>query len=105
MDLRTKQKLGGVVMVLIGGGFTAWTWRTALVEGCFSAKGSLLGPALLVLGLGMTLFPGYREERMARGEDISGLSGWRLITPRWWATIVIGLLAGGVNYFLLASGW
>jgi hypothetical protein len=40
---------------------------------------------------------------MARGEDISGLSGWRLITPRWWALIVIGLLAGGANYFFLAS--
>ena len=103
MDIRLRQKLGGFVVFLVGGGLTAWTWWTALVDGYYSVKGSLLGPALFVLGFGMMVFPAYREDWMARGEEISGLSGWRLITPRWWALIVIGLFAGGANSFFLAS--
>jgi hypothetical protein len=37
----------------------------------------------------MALFPGYREERLRRGEDISQLAGVALLTSRWHA-----LLAG-----------
>jgi len=29
---RWKQQLGGLFIALIGAGFTAWTWRTALNE-------------------------------------------------------------------------
>ena len=43
----------------------------------------MLFPAVFVLGVALILFPGYKEERIARGEDISGLQGWQLITPRW----------------------
>ena len=30
---RWKQQIGGLVMVLIGAGFTAWGWYTALYRG------------------------------------------------------------------------
>ncbi|MBZ5516123.1 MAG: hypothetical protein LAN62_15000 [Acidobacteriia bacterium] len=63
----------------------------------------MLFPAVFVLGLGIIAFPGYKEERIARGEDISRLQGWRLITPRWWAILIVALLAGAANYFLLSS--
>jgi hypothetical protein len=55
-----------------------------------------------VAGLALVLFPGYKEERLARGEDISALSGTQLLTPRWWVVLVIALLAGLANYGLLA---
>jgi hypothetical protein len=64
-------------------------------------KASMLMPAFTVLGLGLVIFPGYKEERIARGEDISGLSGIQLLTLRWWAILVLCLFAGISNFALL----
>jgi hypothetical protein len=100
---RWKQQVGGLVMAMIGAGFAAWGWYTALYRGYFYPKGSMFFPAAFVLGLGMIIFRGYREERIARGEDISRLQGWRLITPRWWGVLAVALLAGGANGILLSS--
>jgi hypothetical protein len=98
---RWKQQLGGLLGALLGAGGTGWGWYTAVYGGYFYRKTSMLFPAFLVLGLALMIFPGYREERIARGEDISQLHGRQLITPRWWAILVIALVAGGVNYLLL----
>jgi hypothetical protein len=100
---RWKQQLGGLFIALIGAGFTAWTWRTALNEGYYYPKASMLFPAFCVVGLGVILFPGYREERVARGEDISGVNGWKLITARWWVILVVALVVSIGDYFLLSS--
>ena len=100
---RWKQQAGGLLIALLGAGFTGWNWYTALYEGYFYRKASMLFPAFLILGLGLVTFPGYKEERIARGEDISRLQGWKLITPRWWVIIVIALAAGAANYILLSS--
>lgn len=100
---RWKERMGGVVIMLLGGGFTAWTWHTALTEGYYYQKASMIFPTFCFLGLGMILFPGYRTERLARGEDISTLSGTQLITPRWWVILVLALIAGFGNYVLLRT--
>ena len=100
---REKQKIGGLVMALLGAGFTGWSWYTALYQGYFYPKAGMLFPAVFVLGLGIIAFPSYKEERTARGEDLSRLQGWRQITPCWWAILIIALLAGGVNYLWLSS--
>ena len=100
---RWKQQLGGLFIALIGAGFTAWTWRAALNEGYYYPKVGMLFPAFCVVGLGVILFPGYKEERIARGEDISGMNGRELITARWWAILVVALVMGFGNYFLLSS--
>jgi ABC-type Fe3+-siderophore transport system permease subunit len=100
---RWKQRLGGAFIALVGGGGVAWSWYTALNRGYYYSKASFLYPAFCVLGLGLLLFPGYKEERIARGEDISGLSGMQVLTPRWWAILVVALLAGLGNYLLLSS--
>jgi hypothetical protein len=100
---RWKQQIGGLFLTLLGAGFTGWSWYAALCRGYFYSKASILFPAFLLFGLGLIIFPGYKEERMARGEDISRLQGWKLITPRWWAIFIIALVAGGVNYVLLSS--
>ncbi len=102
MTSRAKQRFGGILIALLGGGGTFWTWQTALSEGHFSLKASLIFPAFLVLGLGLTLFPGYREERLARGEDLTGMEGMKLLTPRWWVILAVALLAGAANYLLLS---
>ncbi len=103
MVARRKQQIGGLVIALLGAGLTAWSWHTAINEGYFYQKASMLFPAFFVLGVALVVFPGYKEERIARGEDVSSLQGWRLITRRWWVVIVAALVAGMVNYYLLYS--
>jgi hypothetical protein len=102
MGSRRKQQLGGLLIALLGAGFTGWTWYTALYQGYFYRKASMVFPAFFVLGLGMILFPGYKEERIGRGEDTSHMKGRKLITPRWWAILIIAFVAAGMNYLLLS---
>ena len=101
---RWKQRLGGALIAAIGGAGTLWTWRVARTEGDVYLKASMLLPAFLVLGLALVAIPGYKEERLARGENISGLSGAQLLTPRWWAVLVAALAAGVGNWLLLQGG-
>lgn len=100
---RRTQRWGGALIAAGGAAFTAWGWHTLLTAGYYYPKASAIFPAFCVIGLGLVLFPGYREERLARGEDISELSGSRLLTPRWWAILVVALAAGFGNYALMAT--
>ncbi len=100
---RWKQKVGGLLLVIFGGGFWIWGWYTALNEGYYYIKASMFFPAIFVVGLGIIVFPGYKEERIARGEDISGLTGFRLLTPRWRAILIGALIMGIANYLMLSS--
>jgi hypothetical protein len=63
----------------------------------------MLFPVFFVPGLAWVLFPGYKEERIPRGEDLSGMQGWQLITLRWWAVLAVAFGAGVGNYILLSS--
>ena len=66
---RWKQQIGGLVIALIGAGFTAWGWYTALYRGYFYSKGSMFFPAVFVLGLGMTIFR-VVEAQITRAEQL-----------------------------------
>ena len=98
---RTKQRLGGLLLAALSAAGTAWNWHLARTEGYFWVKASIFLPACLVLGLAMILFPSYRAERLSRGEDITKLQGWRLITPRWWAIVAVALAVGLADYLFL----
>jgi hypothetical protein len=98
---RWKERLGGIFFALVGGGMTAWAWHDLLYGSAFSQKAAAAGPAFCFLGLALIVIPGYRTERLARGEDISQLSGTELLTPRWWAVLVIGIVLGFGNLFLM----
>ena len=100
---RATQRWGGILIALFSGGFTAWEWYTLLHRGYFYDQPSVVFPAFLILGLGLILFPGYKEERLARGEDISELTGMQLLTPRWWGILVCALVAGFGNFLLMRT--
>ncbi|MBV9774148.1 MAG: hypothetical protein JO040_09380 [Gemmatimonadetes bacterium] len=102
---RPVQRAGGA-FILACGALVAWmAWRQAATGAEFSMKGSFLGPAFAVLGLGLILWPGYREERLARGESLDALEGMRLLTPRWWGILAGGLAAGALYTLALRYGW
>ena len=103
MAPRRRQQLGGLLIALLGAVLTAWTWYTGPDEGYFYRKASMLFPAFFVLGVALVLLPGYKKERITRGEDISGMRGCQLITPRWWVILAVAFGAGIGNYILLSS--
>lgn len=102
---RRRQRIGGVLIALLSAGWVAWTWHTAVARGYYYRNAALVFPAFLVIGLALVAIPGYREERVARGEDVSRLEGMRLITPRWWGVLVLALAAALGNWILLAWSW
>jgi hypothetical protein len=101
------QRFGGVLLFTIGAGFTAYRWYAA-AHGppIYAGKAEAIFPAFAAVGIALVLIPGYREERLARGEDITALRGAALITPRWWAVLVVALVCGAANFaaFFLRYG-
>jgi hypothetical protein len=101
---RKRRQLTAAILIAVSIGMTAYIWHTALTEGSFMMKGSIFFPLGAVVGVGYIFLPPPQEERKARGEDIAQLSNWQIITPRWWAILIVGLLAGCANYYMLSSG-
>jgi ABC-type Fe3+-siderophore transport system permease subunit len=101
---RGRQRLGGAFIALLSGAFVAWSWYTALTRGYYYRKAALIFPAFLVIGVALLLIPGYREERIARGEDVSRLEGAQLITARWWAVLALALAASFANAYFINGG-
>jgi hypothetical protein len=104
MVSRRMERLGGVFIATLSAILTIWNWHLALSEGHFYLKAALIGPAFTIIGLGLILVPGYRTERIERGEDTTQLTGIALLTPRWWGILAISLGSGLVNLGTL-KGW
>jgi len=103
MISRTQEKFGGLFIASMGAALTIWNWSLVINKGYFYMKASIIGPFFFVLGLALILFPGYRQERIARGEDITNLQGLALLTPRWWVVLFVGLGLGVGNWLILLS--
>ena len=99
------RRLAGLGIALGGGYITRLAWLQAARDSQFSTLGGFGGPAFAVLGVGLILFKGYRQERLERGEDISRLEGLALLTPRWKAVLGVALLAGLADFGLLSGWW
>jgi len=110
MDLQNNpsplvRRLAGLAITAGGVYMTRLAWVQAARDGSFSSLGGFGGPAFAALGLGLALFKGYRQERLERGEDISKLQGFSLLTPRWKAVLAVALFAGLANFGLLSGWW
>jgi len=101
---RTRERLGGAVLLAVGLWLTVYGWHAAAAQGWFNPAGALFGPAGIVLGAALLAVPGYRTERTARGEDISALQGWALLTPRWRVVTALALGLGALNWLLIEVG-
>jgi len=50
-----KSRAAGLLCLTGGGALTWWTWHSALGDGHYSMKAAILGPTVLVMGLGMLI--------------------------------------------------
>ena len=101
MVSRQKERFGGAFIATMGAILTYLSWHSAISEGSFSLKAGFGGPAFAIIGIALLLFPGYQSERIARGEDISQLTGAQLLTPRWWGVLAVALGSGLINLAVL----
>ena len=96
---------GAGVFVAGCGVFMSWiAWKQTVRDAEFSLRASMLGPAFVVIGLGLAAFGGYKEERLARGESLEGLEGMQLLTPRWWGVLALSFAAAAAYTFALRQG-
>lgn len=98
---RRGQQFAGLFISVVSLAATFWTWYTAFFQNYFYVSASMIFPAFFVIGLGLILFPDYKTERIARGEDISQIEGLQLLTARWWAILVIALVFSFANIIFL----
>jgi hypothetical protein len=102
---RVAQGIVGL-FIAAGGGWMTWlAWHQAVRDGEFSMRASLVGPAFLVLGLGLAAFGGYREERLRRGDGLEGLQGFQVLTTRWRILLVVALVSAAAYTAALSQGW
>lgn len=93
MSPRAKEKLGGLLIALMGAliSYYFFEWSAAKTESYAFFVIEVMGPVFLVVGGALVFVPSYRLERLGRGEDISGMEGSALVTPRWWAIAGLAL--------------
>jgi uncharacterized membrane protein YidH (DUF202 family) len=100
---RKQERFVGLFIAAFSTFLTIWTWQTAIQTRSFPVYGALLGPAMVVVGLGLIAFPHYRRERLDRGEDISQLNTFQQITPRWWVIQIIAMGCSLLNLVMLTN--
>jgi hypothetical protein len=102
MKSKLGQRLVGVFLLLLGGGFTAYEWHTFLADHTYDRKAAAVFPAFAVAGLGALLFPVDMAEMKAKYglEKIEKLSE---LPPVWWVIVGLAVAAGLGNWFALAN--
>jgi hypothetical protein len=103
LQSKIGQRLLGLLLLVLGGGFTVWSWYTALTEGYYYRKAVALFPAFAVLGLGMILFP-IDIERLRAEHGVDKPEKFAHYPPAWKVTVFVAVLAGLGNW-LAISQW
>jgi len=102
---RMAQAIIGALTVAMGIFLFGLFWWIYADKGMFSPVGPFFAAGLVVMGFGLFAFGGYREERLRRGESLEGRAGLALLTPRWWALLLLWLASGALYALALWRGW
>jgi hypothetical protein len=100
---RWLERLGGLFIGGCGTYLTYFAWQAAHQRGSFLSVGAA-GPGFALVGLALVLFPGYKSERLARGETIDGNDGWTMLTPRWKVVTLLAMALSVGYFFILVQG-
>ncbi len=100
MNQKTKERLGGLLNILLCGPALVWMWSNAVTKHYFYPKLVGILTAFFIVGVFLLIFGGYRSERLENGEDISKLSGLKLLTPRWWMVLIISIIGAIITVIL-----
>jgi len=102
MGTKLQQRVAGLVMTLIGMGFTYWEWLQAIDTGTYHPKAAMLFPAFTVLGLGILIFPISKQELMAQF-GIERPQRLRHYPLGLRVFLVLALIAGALDWALISG--
>lgn len=89
-----KTRLFAIVLIFLFAGLTWYSWYQLKTEGRYSLKMAAFGPLGVVGGLFLLLFPGKAGKPETGRDKVLVLS-----------VMVIGLLAGLLNWYLIDPGF
>jgi hypothetical protein len=103
-ESKVGQRIGGLIVLVLGAGAAAWTWHSALSGETYYPKIGAFGTALLVPGLGMILCPMDIEQlRIEHGVHKPAKLQFRHYPLIWKAITVIAACAGVIGFIALES--
>jgi hypothetical protein len=97
------QRIMGFFVFLLGSGFTAWSWYTALNDGYYYVKAAALFPVLAVVGLAAILFP-IDVERLRNEHGVDKPTKFAHY-PQEWKIVIVVAVAAGLGNLLAISKW
>jgi hypothetical protein len=75
-NVEIGSRAAGVLCLLAGTGLTVWAWRSALTDGSYALKAAMVGPTILVLGIGFLVHgEGIPTSGITRLSRIYGVAG------------------------------
>jgi len=89
-----KTRILALVLIVIAVGLVYYNWRQLLQEGRYSMKLAAFGPVVGVGGVFLLLFPSVVGKPITTKEKIIALT-----------VIIIGLVAGLINWYLMDPGF
>lgn len=103
MSSRRKEQLWGLALLVFGSWAAYAYWQETFTQAGehFTFFIQTVGPLFAVVGIALLLFPSYRLERTAKGEDINSLHGIGLLTLRWKIVIVVALIVELLYWYAL----
>lgn len=103
IESKLGQRLGGLFFLILGSGFTVWSWYTALNEGYYYRKAVAVFPGIAVIGLGMLFYPIDMEQfRATYGVDRPNQFAHY---PIEWKVLFFVALAAGLGNWFVISQW
>ena len=103
IESKIGQRLVGLLLLAVGGGFTVWSWYTALTAGYYYRNAVAFFPAFAVIGLGLLLFP-LDVERLRAEHGVERPKKLAHYPPAWKVLFFAAVLAGLGNW-LAISQW
>lgn len=104
MVIRSKigQRFGGLFILLIGAGYTAWLWYKLHTEGYYHEYAAAVFPVFAVLGLGLILFPMDLDEIKAK-YGVEKPESFQQMPLPWKILFFVALAAGIGNWIAMAN--
>jgi hypothetical protein len=102
IESKWGQRVAGLLLFLVGAGFTAWCWYTALTEGYYYRKAVAIFPAFAVIGLGLLVFP-IDVEQIRAEHGVDKPSKFAHYPLEWKLLFFVALAAALVNWIAIAN--
>jgi len=98
----TKQRILGLLLFLLGLSLTVWFWVRGVSGGYIYINASMLFPAFMIMGIGFLIFP-IDPMVMKKKWGVEKIENVGQIPGIWWIILILSILIGIGNYFLLSS--